>query len=188
MTAPEAEYARYARYAIRINVGPAPPASGETYRITPEVLERICTFVRAGVTTPRRAAIAAGCPAMTFDEAVARGRGTDQRPSTPWFREIVARLEEAVAQGAAQAEIEAKKLAPWRWLAAVERGSWIETARVEMVKPDDEITIRVQYVDVDGTVTSDRTFTTPRDRMVNPLARLRNGVGHLNAGPSAGGG
>jgi hypothetical protein len=145
---------------------------GKPPRITPEQLAQICAFIRAGTTVPRRAAIAAGCPADTFDEIVRRGRGQDPRPATPWAREIVARIEEAVAQGAVQAEIEAKKLTPWRWLAAVERGSWIETSRVEVAKPDDEILIRVEHVDVDGTVTNGRTFTAPRDPTLNPLARL----------------
>jgi hypothetical protein len=53
---------------------------GKPIRITPPMLDRICAFVRAGEIIPRRAAVAAGCPADTFDQAIRRGRGPASAP------------------------------------------------------------------------------------------------------------
>jgi hypothetical protein len=65
---------------------------------------------------------------------------------TAWFREIVRRVDEAVAQGALSAAVEAKKLTPHKYLAALERGSWVESRNIMLSDNRTEpLTVNIVY-------------------------------------------
>jgi hypothetical protein len=85
--------------------------------LTPEIEERICTLIQGGVFL-RPAALAAGIPARTFEDWMARGEGRHPtRSSTRRLRAFAQRVRTAQAIARAGAEAKVYRENPLKWLA-----------------------------------------------------------------------
>src|SRR5262245_30471305 len=82
------------------------------HRLTPEVQELICNFVRAG-GFPHVAAVAAGIPVKTFNSWMRWGGA--KRP-VPLYRDFREAVEQAQAIARLAAETQALRKAPLSWL------------------------------------------------------------------------
>jgi hypothetical protein len=81
-------------------------------RLTPELQERICSYVRSG-GYPHVAAEAAGVPREVFDEWLRRGSGRRTRRR---YRAFVLAVRQAAAQGRLTKEMEVFRDKPLDWL------------------------------------------------------------------------
>jgi hypothetical protein len=86
--------------------------SSARVRLTPELQERICSYVRSGGYL-HVAAEAAGVPRAVFDRWVRRGSG---RKRLRRYRAFVVAIRQAAAQGRLMKEMEVLREKPLDWL------------------------------------------------------------------------
>jgi hypothetical protein len=89
---------------------------GRATLLTPELQQRIVSYIRAGAFD-WVAAEANGVSRKTFWEWLARGEGEDpDRPQTPLYAEFVEQVRAARAEARLSAEVEVKRGEPLSWL------------------------------------------------------------------------
>jgi hypothetical protein len=115
--------------------------SGRRSKLTQDLQQRICAFIRAGAYD-YVAAEAAGISRHTFFEWIRRGEGNDaERPATPLYAQFANAIRLAKAEARETAEVTIKKIDPKWWLARMHRGQpdapgWMPTnAKQESTQP-----------------------------------------------------
>ena len=95
---------------------PEKHARGRETLLTPDLAQRILSYIRAGAFD-WVAAEANGVSRKTFYDWVRRGEGEDLgRPQTPFYAEFAIQVREARAEARYSAEIEVKRGEPLAWL------------------------------------------------------------------------
>ena len=106
---------------VPATTSPHPPApekhpGGRTTLLTPELQQRIVSYIRAGAFD-WVAAEANGVDRFTFWEWIRRGEGEDRdRPQTERYAQFAQAVREARAEARLSAEVEVKRGEPLSWL------------------------------------------------------------------------
>jgi hypothetical protein len=106
---------------VPATTSPRPPApekhpGGRETLLTPDLAQRIVSYVRAGAFD-WVAAEANGVSRKTFSEWLARGEGEDpDRPQTSQYAEFAEQVRAARAEARLSAEVEVKRGEPLSWL------------------------------------------------------------------------
>jgi hypothetical protein len=118
--APRSGPAGAAPAAQLVTMTPAPRAAekhagGRETLLTPDLAQRIVSFIRAGAFD-WVAAEANGIDRHTFWEWIRRGENEDERPQTDAYAKFAKQVREARAEARLSAEVEVKRGEPLSWL------------------------------------------------------------------------
>jgi hypothetical protein len=111
-------------------------SAGRRTVLSKELLEKICSFIRAG-TYDYVAAEACGVSRRTFFNWLERGEGRSERRQSPLHVHFVRAVRQAQAECRAAAEVTVKKIDPKWWLARMHRDrsgepGWSDAQHVQL--------------------------------------------------------